>query len=242
MRHWFRWILLLVALAAVGAVVWLAIPAGPMPEVDVALFSDDDVDVRRDDWLTFSAVDGTDTGLIFYPGARVHPESYAPAAHEIAAEGYLVVIVPMPLNLAVLNPNRAGEVIDAHPEIEHWVMGGHSLGGAMAVRYTRAHPDRIGGLVLWGAYPGVGTDLSARTLPVTSLYGTADCLTTVEEIEEARRLLPAETEYVPIEGGNHAQFGWYGEQRGDCAATIDRREQQDAAVAATVELLAEAGR
>ena len=32
---------------------------------------------------------------------------------------------------------------------------------------------------------------------------------------------------VPIRGGNHAQFGWYGEQRGDLPARISRAQQQD---------------
>jgi hypothetical protein len=29
---------------------------------------------------------------------------------------------------------------------------------------------------------------------------------------------------VSIEGGNHAQFGWYGPQEGDNPATISREE------------------
>jgi hypothetical protein len=42
---------------------------------------------------------------------------------------------------------------------------------------------------------------------------------------------------VPIEGGNHAQFGYYGPQPGDAPATISREEQQIQAVDATVALL-----
>jgi hypothetical protein len=43
--------------------------------------------------------------------------------------------------------------------------------------------------------------------------------------------------WVPIEGGNHAQFGYYGPQPGDSPATISREEQQAQAVDATVALL-----
>jgi hypothetical protein len=43
---------------------------------------------------------------------------------------------------------------------------------------------------------------------------------------------------VIIPGGNHAQFGDYGEQRGDPPATIGRGEQQDIAVGAILDFLA----
>ena len=45
------------------------------------------------------------------------------------------------------------------------------------------------------------------------------------------------THWVAIEGGNHAQFGWYGPQSGDGTATISREEQQRQIVGATLELL-----
>ena len=98
--------------------------------------------------------------------------SYAPAARAIAAQGYLVVIVPMPFNLAVFKPAAAEAVIAAHPEIEHWAIGGHSLGGAMAANYVYTHPDAVQGLVLWAAYPAGNNSLADRQLAVVSIYGT----------------------------------------------------------------------
>jgi hypothetical protein len=50
-------------------------------------------------------------------------------------------------------------------------------------------------------------------------------------------LLPPSTVRVEIAGGNHAQFGWYGDQDGDKPATITRETQQDLVVTATVQLL-----
>ena len=38
--------------------------------------------------------------------------------------------------------------------------------------------------------------------------------------------LPLQTQWIEIAGGNHAQFGYYGRQLQDCAATIRRDEQQ----------------
>jgi hypothetical protein len=42
---------------------------------------------------------------------------------------------------------------------------------------------------------------------------------------------------VAIDGGNHAQFGWYGPQGRDHPAIISRAAQQEQIVAATLDLL-----
>jgi pimeloyl-ACP methyl ester carboxylesterase len=176
-------------------------------------------------------------GFIFYPGAYVDPRAYAPPAHALAAAGYQVVIVPMPLNLAVFAPDRAGDVMAAFPEVEHWAVGGHSLGGSMAARFAYENPNVTDGLALWAAYPASTDDLSAYDLAATSIFGTRDGVATQDEIDASRPLLPPDTMWVAIEGGNHAQFGWYGAQDGDNEATISRGEQQAQITAATMELL-----
>lgn len=236
-----RWWLILGAVLLAGAggfVLWGSTPLGPMPEALTALESGADVTVTTDPWLTFTPAEATTTGFIFYPGGRVEPRAYAPSARAIAEEGYLVVIVPMPLNLAVLAPNRAQAVIDAHPEIETWAVGGHSLGGAMAARFADAYPDQVEGLVLWAAYPAEGNSLADQhSLAIASIYATEDGLATLEKIEASRPLLPPQTQWVEIAGGNHAQFGWYGPQGGDGSADISRETQQDLVIEATLELL-----
>lgn len=155
------------------------------------------------------------TGLILYPGARVDPRAYAPAARALAARGDLVVIVPMPLRLAILAPNRAAKVIPAFPEVEQWVIDGHSQGGAMAAQFVPQNPEAAQGLVLWASYPAADNHLSGRDVAVTSIYGTRDGLVTQDKIAASRSLLPTSERRVPIEGGNHAQFGHYGRQAGD---------------------------
>ncbi len=236
------WVLLLILaiplLAAGGFVVWAEMTPSPMPQALVALQSDSQVEVTADRWLIFRPVNRKPrTGLIMYPGGRVDSRSYAPAARAIAGEGYLVVIVPMPLNLAVFGAEKASEVIAAFPTTAHWGVGGHSLGGAIAARFAHGHPLEVEGLVLWAAYPDASNDLSASDLAVTSIYGTLDGLATQDKIASSRSLLPPETQWVIIEGGNHAQFGWYGPQSGDNPATISRETQQQQIVEATVRLL-----
>jgi hypothetical protein len=237
-KRWL-WLLILLPVVALGGfVLWAEHTPAPMPEALAALESDPAVVVTADRWLVFRpAHQETETGLVLYPGGRVDPRSYAPAAHEIAARGYVVVVVPMPLNLAVFGPDAAAGVFDSFPEISRWAVGGHSLGGAMAARFADSQPSLVQGLVLWASYPDAANDLSESRLAVTSVYGTLDGLATVDEIYASRPLLPPTTTWVAVEGGNHAQFGWYGPQSGDNPATITREKQQQQVVEATVQLL-----
>ena len=238
-RKLFLFVLLLgLVIALAGFVIWAQTPLGPMPEALAALESDSAVRVETEPWLAFWPQDQEpDSGVILYPGGRVDARSYAPAARALAEEGYLAVITPMPLNLAVFDPDAAADVIAAFPQIETWIVGGHSLGGAMAAGYAEGNADAVDGLVLWASYPA-DDKLSTRTEPaVTSIYATNDMVSTLEDIEASRANLPAETRWVEIAGGNHAQFGWYGEQPGDGQATISREEQQEQIVNATAEFL-----
>jgi pimeloyl-ACP methyl ester carboxylesterase len=224
---------------AAGFVVWGETPAQPMPEALAALQSDTQITVTSGQWLVFTPASSVPTtGLIIYPGGRVDYRAYAPAAHQIAAQGYLVVIVPMPLNLAIFGVNAAQDVQAAYPQIRHWAVGGHSLGGAMAAAFAKTHPDAVQGLALWAAYPASRDDLSLSGLRVVSIFGSQDGLATGEKMEASRPLLPADTTWVQISGGNHAQFGWYGDQAGDNPASISRTDQQAQMVAATLGMLA----
>ena len=228
------------ALFILGFVLWATATPTPMPEALAALESNGQVQVDTEEWLMFLPPSaGTQTGVIFYPGGRVDPRAYAPAALAIAKEGYPVIIVPMPLNLAVFGADRADEVMAAFPEIENWVLAGHSLGGAMAGRYALENPARLSGLAFWAAYPADTDDLSGFDFEVLSIYGTRDGLASVEEVDASRPLLPSSTRWVALEGGNHAQFGWYGPQPGDLEATISRAEQQDLIIEAMLALLTE---
>jgi predicted alpha/beta-hydrolase family hydrolase len=241
-----RWLLgsaavlgVLLLIAVGGFVFWATNVPAPMPDVLAALESNGRVTVNEDKWLVFRPATGQpDTGFIFYPGGRIDPRAYATIAREIAAEGFLVVIVPMPLNLAITNANAANDVIAAYPEVRSWAIGGHSLGGAMAARYVYNHPEAVDGLVLWAAYPAESDDLSEQqNLAIASIYGTEDGLATVEKVESSHALLPQTSYFVAIEGGNHAQFGSYGDQSGDGPATISRQKQQTKVALATLRVL-----
>jgi hypothetical protein len=239
-RNWRRAaliILVVLGIALAGGLVWLNDLADPTAEASVAMATGETVSVSSDGAIVFEPADPSTTGFIIYPGGRVAAEAYAPIARQIAEAGYLTAITPMPFGLAVLSPDAAGGVIADHPEIERWVIGGHSLGGAMAAQYAAGHSEDIEGLVLWAAYPAGGTDLSDGDLLVTSISASEDGLASAEEIEASAAQLPPDTTFVEIEGGNHAGFGSYGPQGGDGAATISPAEQQAQVVEATLTLL-----
>ncbi len=238
LKRWWWLVLLVPVVAVAGFVIWATTGPAPMPEALAAIQSDGQVRVETEPWLVFQpAGEVPTTGLVFYPGGRVDPRAYAPAARALAAESYLVAIVPMPLGLAIIAPDRAAEVMAAFPEVQQWAVGGHSLGGAMAARFAYQNPGGVQGLALWASYPASGDDLSGRDMAVASIYGTLDGLATEDKIAASRPLLPPDTAWVPIEGGNHAQFGWYGPQDGDNDASITRAAQMDKVVAATLALL-----
>lgn len=213
------------------------------PEALAALESDEAVTVTTpegEDWYVFMPNDvPTDGGFIIYPGGFVDPRAYAPLARGIAEAGFPVVIVPMPLNLAVLDYGAADGVIAAFPEIGSWAIGGHSLGGAMAAEYIAGNPTSMEGLSLWAGYPAENTNLSALPLAAVSLYGDADGVASMDTILASADRLPPDAEFVLIPGGNHTQFGSYGEglQRGDNPAGISREDQQAIVIDETIRVL-----
>lgn len=219
--------------AVAGSLIWALTPLGPGDAALAALESGDGVTVSRtDDGWAFMPVGAPATGLVFYPGGRVDARSYAPFARELARAGHAVVIVEVPLSLAVFEVDAAEDVFGA-PEVasvERWAVGGHSLGGAMAATYAADARDQVDGLLLLAAYATSGADLRDSGLAVADVTGSLDGVLDRNNWEAGRALLPADAVYVSIEGGNHAQFGDYGPQPGDNAASVGPDEQLRQAV------------
>lgn len=217
--------------------VWANQAAQPMPEALAAMQSTDTVQFsEQNGWLVYKPIGAEPTaGLVIYPGGKVDYRAYAPTAQALAAQGYLVVIPPMPLNLAFFDVNAAEKIIAAFPEIQTWAVAGHSLGGVAASSFAAQNPDQIQGVAFWASYP----QGSMTTFPgqVISISASNDGLATPDKIEASKKDLPASAQFVVIEGGNHAQFGYYGEQEGDNPATISRAEQQNQLVTAMVQFL-----
>lgn len=151
----------------------------------------------------------SDTGLVFIPGAKVDPWAYVAILQDAAASGTTVVITRPWLNLAFFDLRGVDAFTSAAPEIDAWAIGGHSLGGVRACQLA----TDADALVLFASY--CAGDVSASALPVLSLSGSEDGLSTPAKIAEARHLLPADAELIEIDGASHASFGDYGPQDGD---------------------------
>lgn len=234
-----RYIIAIVLIVLVGLFLNFIRAEKAMPEALNLIISDAEMQATETrDSITFSPnIEKKDTALVIYPGAKVDPKAYTPMAKAMAYQGIDVIIVKMPLNMAILSPNKADKIIAEHPNIKHWYIAGHSLGGVMAARYAKKHQDTISGLILWASYPEKSTDLSQSTMPVMSIYGTNDGLAQPGTISDTMYLLPKTVQWVSIKGGNHSQFGWYGFQKGDNPADISREEQQKEIVESTMELI-----
>ncbi len=233
--------LLIVIVVAIVGFFWYAQPQPLLPEATAALASTERATYDGSDGLiTFTPAAGPPTtGLILYPGGKVPSAAYAPQARAIAELGYHVVIVSVPFNFAVFDITAAAPVIAAHPEIEHWVVGGHSLGGAMAAQFLSGNPGAAEALVFWAAY--AATDLSAQDLTVASIYGSLDSGIASYTSPSAVANADPDLTFTVIDGGNHKQMGWYTGQPNDPPATITRVDQQAQVIDATRALLDEVG-
>ena len=162
-------------------------------------------------------------GVIFYPGGKVEYTAYEPLMVALAERGILAVLVKMPFNLAVLKQNAADGIREQFDGIDSWYMAGHSLGGSMAASYISKNREDFDGLILLAAYSTA--DLSDSGLRVASVYGSEDGVMNREKYGEYMANLPTGTAQTVIDGGNHAYFGMYGEQKGDGEARISASAQ-----------------
>ncbi len=167
----------------------------------------------------------SDTALIFYPGAKVEHTSYLPILEKLRQNGITTVLVKMPFNMAIFDVSAADRVFDKLLEVKNWYIGGHSMGGAMASDYAAKHRDKFKGLILLGAY--IYGDYPPTD--AITIYGTFN--------SNLEKNIDYTENIVKIQGGNHAQFGNYGKQKGDPDATISAEEQQDIAVKAIMKFI-----
>jgi hypothetical protein len=234
-------LLVVLAVLVIGFVIWALNPLQPTADALAALESDSKVTVTQtNDYVAFMPTETKPTkAFVFYPGGHVDYRAYAAPLHKLAEQGYLAVLLPVRLNLAFFDVNAADRAIPDFPEIQAWVVGGHSLGGVAASLYAKNNED-LDGMAYWASYPADDA-LKNSSMKFTSIYGTLD-MGGMENFQNSASLLPADTQFVVIQGGNHSQFGNYGLQPGDNVATISWQEQQAQAVAETARLLESVGK
>lgn len=219
------WLVVFLFVLLTVLVVFLGTPFEGFPDGIDRVEADETVTVTETDrgYVLEPTDTAPDTGLVFYPGARVAPDAYLESLAPLAREANVRVVVPqLPLTLAVvdyglartgLRPHTATAVIESNADIQRWYVGGHSLGGAMACRYANVETDRIEGMVLFGSY--CDQDISDTGLSVVNVVGAGDTVMNWDAYEDSLDLLPAGATVVELQGLNHTQFGSYRGQSGD---------------------------
>ena len=211
-----------------------------MPEATTAMAQSNVSIVRR--IIVFDPPGEVVASLVLYQGGLVETEAYAVLAQLLSDEGIRVFMPRMPLQLSILNTKEFDRIYDEYYDGEKWYIGGHSLGGAAAALYAAGRHERVSGLVLLGAYPANSSDLSGARIPVLSITASDDQVMDRQRFAATQVLLPQNTTFSELQGGNHANFGYYGPQNGDGPATISREEQHRLTVVLMMEFIEGEGR
>jgi hypothetical protein len=225
--------------------VWMLVAFRATSHARSALSPDALVSVVRGShhWTFEPKAASSGAGVVFFPGAVVDPVAYAPLLRDVASAGHPAILVEVPRRGALGGADdpvvfdRARTAMRSLRDAHGWVVAGHSRGGLIAATFVRGEPSAFAGLVLIGTTHPRDFSLADARLPVTKVYGTRDTVADVEKIVATRGNLPVAARMVPIAGGNHSQFGYYGFQLGDWPATITREEQQRHTLEALLDVL-----
>jgi pimeloyl-ACP methyl ester carboxylesterase len=212
--------------------------ADAAPEALAMAASDDEVIVESGRYLVLRPRHVAERmGVVFYPGAYVDVRGYLPTLRPIAAAGYRVVIVPMPMELAIYGLDRAGSIIAANPSLQRWALIGHSVGGAMTGIVARLHPDALQGIIIWDSYPALS--LQDFSKPVWHIHRATLDGAPPPAFAAHRDAFGPNSHWVAIPGGIHMYFGSFvgGGYQEDWAPQISRQEQHARVVAATLQAL-----
>ena len=223
MRSRLKWLipLILVLILTGGTIVYVNQYYHADANAKAALLSDDVVQISQTDFGVFFDGPSEEYAFIFYPGAKVEETAYAPLLHALAREGMDGFIIKMPAHLAILGMDRAVSVLKQY-DYPYWYIGGHSLGGACSTQFAASHSDQLSGVILLAAYPMKSL---GENLPAAFIYGSEDGVLNMEKYQQSKNDLAGHAVEYIIKGGNHAQFGSYGFQKGDGIPSITAEEQ-----------------
>ena len=188
---------------------------------------------ESDFYVRFQPGTATRNGVMLIPGCPADPHAYAPLARRLAERNVLAVVIKVPYRCAPWPPHQAelrrrvAGVIDSCFDCA-WTLAGHSRGARHALELARALPaGRIAGLILMGSTHPREESFASLSMPVVKVLASEDGVAPMEQSAARRELLPPHTRWEVVEGGNHAQFGYYGYQLWDRPATISREQQHE---------------
>ena len=216
-----------------GALIYFNIHYKATSEVNEYLKDDNEVKVvNNKDYYLFDNLNNDDKAIIFYGGAKVEEDSYAPLLNKLAHEGIDVYIAKMPFCFPLFNRSKADTIYnDTYKEV--YLMG-HSLGGVCCAMDLETTKLDYRGVIFLASYPSKQMDNKYKSL---TIYGSEDKVMNKKEYENNLSYLPSGYITKVIEGGNHANYGYYGKQKGDGEASITREQQIDLTISYVKEFI-----
>ena len=173
-------------------------PPEVIPKVDYSVINNFEFSISEtEDYVTYTPDANATHGFLFYLGTSVAPKYYDYLASALAKQGYLVVISTN--GFPYMFYDKDEPTFEEYPNIKFFV-GGHSQGGAAAVKRTNEHRDKVVGVVLLAplAYPS--DSIADAGIPVLLLEATNDGVLTADMKANAKRSIPYDSEKYLIEG------------------------------------------
>ncbi|MCD8148576.1 MAG: alpha/beta hydrolase [Clostridiales bacterium] len=177
-------------------------------------------------------------GFLIFTGAQTDEPAYAYIAYLLHRETYPVVIPKQPFQMSVFGTKHGMEIMDSHPEIEKWILVGHSLGGVPVSRIAAARPDRVIGTAFLATYASI--DLSGLDISAIRIVAENDGIMNNDRMSNFNHNLPEDSATVVIKGANHQGFAAYDSLSNlDGKATISWQEQNELSVRYILEFFEE---
>ncbi|MCD8218362.1 MAG: alpha/beta hydrolase [Clostridiales bacterium] len=193
------------------------------------------MDVMDGDYWFFGE---SKVGFMIFTGAQTDEPAYAYIAYLLHRGNYPVVIPKQPFQMSAFGAKHGMEIMDSHPEIEKWILVGHSLGGVPVSRIAAARPEQVMGAAFLATY--ASADLSSLDISAIRIIAENDGIMNNDRMSSFNHNLPEDSVTVMIEGANHQGFAAYDSlSRRDGKAVISWQEQNELSVRYILEFFKE---
>jgi pimeloyl-ACP methyl ester carboxylesterase len=185
-------------------------------------------------WAWIPRANASNVGLIYYTHTFYDERAYSRIMQKMAELKYPSFLLDIPWSMPFLTPFRGDLVLRDYPEIKHWVVAGHGVGGAMASLFAqRRRVKGVDGLALFGSYPlPLFNDQSRSDIKAISVWGNRDGITPRIKWEDGRRWLPHNARFIEVDGANHSQMARLAVEvvNNDNPSTLTRDKQEQIVV------------
>lgn len=213
---------IIIGILAVSVTIMLAYHNVPFDE---ALEIADTMEKVDNDYYFYGE---SDVGFIIFSGAKVDERAYSYIAELIHEEGHTVVIPSFHFYLSAFGKNRGLEIMELNPQIDKWILIGHSLGGMPISRIAAEEPEKLEGIAFLATYALV--DLSKTDISAIRITADNDGVMDNDWMAGYSGNLPENSTEIMLEGANHQGFGAYAARSSDGEATITWKQQQEKSV------------